>query len=238
MTRHNGKDSPSSGDNDYAVGYRKPPLHSRFRAGQSGNPAGRRQGVRNLKTDVRRTLSTPIKVKEGGRTRNKSTQEGALMVLREKALRGDARALDRIIELAKRAARGENHRASRPLWADGRGPLRSRDRNTAAAQLMADCAAKAKVRIPAHESLPHDRQAELNRSIFPEKSSLRRPVQVLRDAVDLVIMSPVWKGATLCPGPTTSEFAEVANMQGAALFEGPVPVLSAAEVARQGYAAL
>jgi short-subunit dehydrogenase len=43
---------------------------------------------------------------------------------------------------------------------------------------------------------------------------------------------------TLCPGPTTSEFAEVANMQGAVLFEGPVPVMTATEVARQGYAAL
>lgn len=43
---------------------------------------------------------------------------------------------------------------------------------------------------------------------------------------------------TLCPGPTTSEFAQVANMQGVALFEGPMPVMSAAEVARQGYAAL
>jgi uncharacterized protein len=43
---------------------------------------------------------------------------------------------------------------------------------------------------------------------------------------------------TLCPGPTTSEFAQVANMQGVALLEGPMPVMSAAEVARQGYAAL
>ena len=43
---------------------------------------------------------------------------------------------------------------------------------------------------------------------------------------------------TLCPGPTTSEFAQVANMQGVALFEGPMPVMTAAEVARQGYAAL
>jgi len=43
---------------------------------------------------------------------------------------------------------------------------------------------------------------------------------------------------TLCPGPTTSEFAQVANMQGVALFDGPMPVMSAAEVARQGYAAL
>src|SRR5882672_5796698 len=86
----------------YAVGYGKPPLHSRFRAGQSGNPAGRSKGVPNLKTDVKRTLATPVKVKEGGRMRSRSTQEGALMVLREKALRGDARALDRLLELAFR----------------------------------------------------------------------------------------------------------------------------------------
>jgi short-subunit dehydrogenase len=43
---------------------------------------------------------------------------------------------------------------------------------------------------------------------------------------------------TLCPGPTTSEFAQVANMQGVALLEGPMPIMTAAEVARQGYAAL
>jgi short-subunit dehydrogenase len=43
---------------------------------------------------------------------------------------------------------------------------------------------------------------------------------------------------TLCPGPTTSEFAQVANIQGIALMEGPMPIMTAAEVARQGYAAL
>src|SRR5262249_10272142 len=43
---------------------------------------------------------------------------------------------------------------------------------------------------------------------------------------------------TLCPGATSSEVAQVPNMQGCALFKGPVPVMTAAEVARQGYAAL
>jgi hypothetical protein len=33
------------------------------------------------------------------------------------------------------------------------------------------------------------------------------------------------------------EFAHVANMQGVALLEGPMPMMSAAEVTRQGYAA-
>lgn len=32
---------------DYEVGYRKPPVHSRFRPGRSGNPRGRRRGSKN-----------------------------------------------------------------------------------------------------------------------------------------------------------------------------------------------
>jgi hypothetical protein len=53
-------------------------------------------------TDVKRTLGVPVSVKEGGRSRKISTQEGILLMMREKALKGDARALDRLIELASR----------------------------------------------------------------------------------------------------------------------------------------
>jgi hypothetical protein len=99
MAKHKGLSGERNG---YTVGYGNPPTHSRFRPGQSGNPAGRRKGVRNLMTDVKRTLRVAVNVREGGRSRKISTQEGALMVLREKALKGDARALDRLIELASR----------------------------------------------------------------------------------------------------------------------------------------
>jgi hypothetical protein len=92
----------NSNGEDYTVGYGKPPQQSRFRPGRSGNPAGRPRGVRNLGTDVRRTLRVPVKVTDGGRSRKISTQAGMLMLLREKALRGDARALDRLVELASR----------------------------------------------------------------------------------------------------------------------------------------
>jgi hypothetical protein len=95
-------DTPAERPGDgYEIGYGKPPKHTRFCAGQSGNPAGRRKGVHNLMTDVKRTLQVPVKVKESGRARKISTQEGALMLLREKALQGDARALDRLLELAR-----------------------------------------------------------------------------------------------------------------------------------------
>ena len=37
----------SSDDEDYEVGYGKPPKDSRFKLGQSGNPNGRPKGSRN-----------------------------------------------------------------------------------------------------------------------------------------------------------------------------------------------
>ena len=100
MPKNKGK-TPADGSG-YEIGYDRPPQHSQFHPGRSGNPAGRRKGVHNLGTDVRRTLKVPVKVKEGGRSRKISTQEGALMLLREKALKGDARSLDRLLELASR----------------------------------------------------------------------------------------------------------------------------------------
>ena len=86
---------------DYEVGYGKPPEHTRFKKGQSGNSKGRPEGSKNFSTDVKTALQTPVRVNSGGRPRTVSTQEAALMRLREKALKGDARALDRIIELAR-----------------------------------------------------------------------------------------------------------------------------------------
>jgi hypothetical protein len=86
---------------DYDVGYGRPPVHSRFKPGQSGNSKGRPKGVRNFKTDVQTTLKASVRVTRGGKPRNVSTQEAALLRLREKALGGDARALDRLLALAQ-----------------------------------------------------------------------------------------------------------------------------------------
>jgi hypothetical protein len=97
----NGSDIPGDQAADHDVGYGRPPKGTQFRPGRSGNPAGRRKSVRNLKTDVQRTLKVPLKVNANGRPRKISTQEGALLLLREKALKGDARALDRFLEFAR-----------------------------------------------------------------------------------------------------------------------------------------
>ena len=90
----------TSGD-DIKIGYKRPPRHSRFQPGRSGNPCGKQKGVRNFGSDVKRTLEVPVRLNEQGRARRVSTQEAALLRLREKALKGDARSIVQILELAK-----------------------------------------------------------------------------------------------------------------------------------------
>ena len=88
-------------DQDYEVGFCKTPKHSRFKKGQSGNPKGRAKGHNNFKTDLLDTLKTPVQLKENGKAKAVSTQKAALMRLREKALSGDGRSLDRLLDLAR-----------------------------------------------------------------------------------------------------------------------------------------
>ena len=101
---------------DYEVGYRKPPLHSRFKPGQSANPAGRKKGVANFKTDVENTLHLPVQLSEAGKTKRVSTQQAAISRLKQKALNGDGRALDRLLKLAsKQSDEAESSGAAGPM---------------------------------------------------------------------------------------------------------------------------
>jgi hypothetical protein len=118
MSRRKTTGSSGDGKKGYEVGYGKPPTHTQFRPGQSGHPAGRRKGVRNLKTDVKRTLAMKVKVTENGRSRTRSTQEAALMVLREMALNGNTRPLERLLELALRFNNDEAGQAQQLLADD------------------------------------------------------------------------------------------------------------------------
>jgi hypothetical protein len=88
--------------NDNKVGYRRPPAHSRFRPGQTGNPKGRPKGAANLRTDLRDELSEHIRVREGERDLKISKQRAMLKALVAKALRGDARAANVVLGLVSK----------------------------------------------------------------------------------------------------------------------------------------
>jgi Family of unknown function (DUF5681) len=85
---------------DNGVGYGSPPLHSRFKPGRSGNPRGRPKGSLNFASDLKNTLLAPVALNDGGRPRRVTTQKAALLRLREKALKGDVRALDKLLSYA------------------------------------------------------------------------------------------------------------------------------------------
>jgi hypothetical protein len=88
-------------DDDYEVGYGKPPKHTRFKPGQSGNPKGRPKGTRNFKTDVKAMLNAPVRITRNGKPRKVSTQEAGLLCVRERALSGHAKELGLLLDLAK-----------------------------------------------------------------------------------------------------------------------------------------
>jgi len=78
--------------NDYEVGYGKPPEHSRFQKGASGNPKGRPKGARNLKTELEEELRERIVVREGGVEKKVSKLRAVMKSLAAKGVHGDVRA--------------------------------------------------------------------------------------------------------------------------------------------------
>lgn len=84
---------------DYPVGFKKPPKHSQFKPGQSGNPKGRPKGVKNLATDLQEELEQPVVVHEGNQTHKVTKQRAMLKSLFAMAMKGDVRASSSLINL-------------------------------------------------------------------------------------------------------------------------------------------
>ena len=88
---------------DGAVGYKCPPVATRFKPGQSGNPKGRKKGVRNFKTDVRNELDEVITVHEGGRAMKITKQRALIKALVAAAIKGDMRATTALVSFCTKA---------------------------------------------------------------------------------------------------------------------------------------
>ena len=98
MARMNKKDTPT----DYSVGRGKPPAHSRFKPGQSGNPGGRKRGTPNMKTVLEEVLLAEIEMRENGRTRTVSLLEALLKRSVQEGLKGDLRAIKDLLDRYER----------------------------------------------------------------------------------------------------------------------------------------
>ena len=100
MTDHKRKLAPLPTTNN-EVGYKRPPVHSRFKPGQSGNPTGRAKGRRNLKTMFNQILNEQVSLRDGSEVRQVSKMEAVLRRVVVDAVKGDQRRMATEFRLAE-----------------------------------------------------------------------------------------------------------------------------------------
>jgi len=87
----------------YRVGFGRPPQHTQFKKGQSGNPRGRPKGRKNLRSMVVNFLAEEVTLTNAnGRKVKVPTLEVMLRAARAKVVKGDTRAFDQMIRLMDR----------------------------------------------------------------------------------------------------------------------------------------
>ncbi len=95
----------------YDVGYRRPPVHSRFKPGQSGNPRGRPKGSKGVDQALRQALDRRVPDPRTGGRRKISMLEVIVEGLVLGAAKRDPRMLRLLIGLVDRCAPSEGPRA-------------------------------------------------------------------------------------------------------------------------------
>ena len=83
------KSKPPKPPGQYDVGYGRPPVHSQFQTGQSGNPAGRRKGQPTPNEIFMKEAARLVKIKRGDTVETITKFEAIVRRLRQLAMEGD-----------------------------------------------------------------------------------------------------------------------------------------------------
>jgi hypothetical protein len=75
------------------VGYRRPPVRTRFKSGQSGNPKGRPKGAKNFQTVIATELNGAVQVTENGKRKTITKRQVIGKQLVNGAAAGDPKAI-------------------------------------------------------------------------------------------------------------------------------------------------
>ena len=97
---------------DYDIGYRKPPRHTQFKKGQTGNRRGRPRGAKNLFTLLQEIASEKVRFTKNGRARAISRLEKTLRQLGFSAEKGKPQQVRQFISLLLDAERHKDGLAS------------------------------------------------------------------------------------------------------------------------------
>ncbi|HJU19903.1 MAG TPA: DUF5681 domain-containing protein [Stellaceae bacterium] len=99
MPESRGRPTGAAGDRGAAVGYGRPPHHTRFQKGRSGNPGGRRGRPRNFAALLGAALDMPAVWVENGKRRRATKREVIAAQLVDRSAQADLRALRLLIDI-------------------------------------------------------------------------------------------------------------------------------------------
>jgi hypothetical protein len=106
-------------DSNYSTGFMRPPQHSRFKKGQSGNPRGRVRGRKNYRADLLEELAETVTVTENGRQLTISKQKLIIKRMVADAAKGNHKALEQLLRYLNQAeAQDDDATSATPVAAD------------------------------------------------------------------------------------------------------------------------
>jgi Family of unknown function (DUF5681) len=83
---------------EQTVGRGRPPRHTQFRKGTTGNPKGRPKGSKNLSTYIMEAARYPVTATVNGRARKISTLQSTTLQLAIKAAGGNQAAMGKFLD--------------------------------------------------------------------------------------------------------------------------------------------
>jgi hypothetical protein len=96
------KSKKSSRGTDYEIGRGRPPRHSQWQKGSSGNPGGKKKGTINLKASLENALSHPITLTVDGQSKVVPACDALAMRYVDSGLNGKTRDIDAIFDRVER----------------------------------------------------------------------------------------------------------------------------------------
>lgn len=116
-----------SGEKDHEVGYGRPPRHSQFKKGKSGNPKGRRKRAKSLIDLFLKALDEKVTINENGSRRKISKRDALAKQLVNKAVSGDNISTKLVLDIIGPLS---EHRRQAELEASHRGGADAHERLT------------------------------------------------------------------------------------------------------------